>query len=172
MKKHFLVLGLLAAVAVPASAQGLYVFGDVGRSHYKEDIEYFGVDLSANSFAFGAGYSVNDNFSFEAGYHHIGNYSFDDFGDDETLDVTALEISGVAKYPVTTEINIYGRLGFGKLTTEIPYFDTKSTYKAFYGVGASYKLSDNVSLRAEYNRYEEWYHAVASTLSFGAVYSF
>jgi OOP family OmpA-OmpF porin len=171
MKKHILVLGLLAAVAVPASAKGLYVFGDVGRSNYNADLLYWDVDLSANSFAFGAGYSVNDAFSFEAGYNHIGNYTVDKQSD-LTINSSALEISGVAKYPVNAQINIYGRLGFGKLTSEVAYYDSESTYKAFAGIGAGYKLSDNVSLRAEYDRYEEWNKANISKASVGIVYSF
>jgi opacity protein-like surface antigen len=177
MKKHVLALGLVAAIAVPASANGLYVYGDAGRSTHSVDTKYWKQEVSANSFAFGAGYGVNDNFAFEAGYHLIGNYTLDE-DDDIKLNSSALEVSGVAKYPLNAQFNVYGRLGFAKWSHEFSYegsgYDsyTETTNKAFYGIGASYILNDQVSLRAEYRLYEKWIQAEVSNATIGAVYSF
>jgi OmpA-OmpF porin, OOP family len=178
MKKHVLALGLVAAAAVPVSADGLYVFGDIGQGTYEvKSKSYSDNSATGTGFAFGAGYSVNDTFSFEGGYRHSGRFELDSRNSsDLDISISAVEIAGVAKYPVATSVNVYGRLGFANWTTEtrseIFYDYSESTNKAFAGIGVSFEVSEHASLRAEYVRSEKFNDATVSRASFGAVYSF
>jgi hypothetical protein len=176
MKKNLLALSLWVAVAVPASADGLYVFGDAGRSSYAIDSEAWDSSASATSFSFGVAYGVNNTFSFEADYRHIGKFTLIETEYEKiTSDSSAIEMSVVAKYPFSTEINIYGRLGVAKLTNDadiLSFKSSESSNKVFYGIGAGYVMSEHVSLRTEYQRYEEWNGVTISNITLGAAYSF
>jgi len=182
MKKHFLVLGLLAATAVPASAEGVYIFGDAGQSKFSVDFDGASLSETDTSFAFGVGYAINKTFSFEAAYRDLGGISSDDEYGESQFDMSALQASVVAAFPIGSAVNIFGRLGLAQLSYDSSYedyedsdydeSDSDSANKAVYGVGASYTLNENVSLRAEYNKYAEWDGLTTSAFTLGAVYSF
>lgn len=185
MKKHLLALSLLAAVAVPASAEGVFIFGDVGRNKASVDVGSWELSKSSNGYSFGVGYAVNKTFSFEATYRDLGKFTFfDDEDEKDEVSLSAVEASAVAAYPISPVINVYGRLGVSRLTLDEDYQDFEYSYNngstsetknmTFFGAGASYSLNDNVSLRAEYVRYSKWDSLELTTSRFtvGAVYSF
>ncbi len=186
MKKHLTIAGLLVAVALPACADGLYMFGDVGQSKMSKD----GYDSTiANgsetdtTYSFGLGYEFNQTFSAELGYRDIGktNYYHDQWSRADG-DGTAIQISALAKYPLSDRVNVFGRLGFAWLTYDYSFQnlnDASNHYshsdeqnKGLFGVGLDYKLNDHVSLRTEYNQYGKYGFLTTSSLTVGAVYSF
>jgi len=183
MKKHLLAMSLLAAVAVPASAEGVYIFGDVGQSKLSIEDDGWDVSKTDTAFSFGVGYALNSTFALEVAYRDFGKVTlFQDQYEKDRLDSSALQVSVLAKFPVSDAIDIYGRAGVARLTYDWKYqdfeypeyndIDSESKSRAFFGIGASYALNDNISLRAEYNRYAKWDEATASALTIGAVYSF
>ena len=179
MKKHFLLLvGLL--VALPVSAEGIYVFGDAGRSTFAVDVEGWDFSRKDSTYAVGLGYELNQTFSFELAYRDLGKVEFN-FGDSKSqADGSTIQASVLAKYPVSPAVNIFGRAGISRLDYETSYqypdfpdergSETKN--KAFYGLGATYAVNEKISLRAEYNRHAEWDDVIISTMTIGAVYKF
>jgi len=113
----------------------------------------------------------------------LGSFTvYEDEDGKDVLDASSVQASLVAAYPISPVVNIYGRLGLAKLTVDesIQYFDyeeynesnSQSKNKTFYGIGASYAINSQFSLRAEYDRYSKWDGLTVSALTIGAVYSF
>jgi opacity protein-like surface antigen len=137
----------LASSAFAASAQsassGFYAGGEINRGTLTD----FGskVGVGAN-----VGYAFNQNVAVELSAANVGTYSVN--GVD--LSTQALTGSVVASLPVSNDISLFGRLGYGKVTVAVDGAKG-SVNSAAYGLGASYKLNNNMSLRAEYTRYAE-----------------
>ena len=68
------------------------------------------------------------------------------------VDASALTASVVGSVPVSTDLSLFGRLGYGSVTAAANGVKADIN-SAAYGVGASYKLNTNMALRAEYTRY-------------------
>lgn len=180
MKKHFLLLGLL--VALPASAEGIYVFGDGGQSTFS--VDFFDVVLSKTetTYGIGIGYEVNQTFSFELAYRDLGASDSADMYEKSKVEKSAVQASLLANYAVSPVVEVFGRLGVANLKSEgisdIRDYSENNTptslsnTKAFYGAGASYAANEKLSFRGEYNRYSEWEGVTVSILTIGAVYKF
>lgn len=184
MKKHILVASLLAAVTLPAAADGFYVAGDLGQSK-------FSGDGGGNDTAFAAsvGYNINSTFSAELSYHDLGGVDLDEtiyepsVGDIDvngSIKATATALSAIAKLPVNDSFGVYARLGYShvKLTADatgsamgitVPVSTSESANKAIYGVGADYKLNEKVALRADYIKFGD---TDISSFTVGASYAF
>lgn len=184
MKQHFLVMGLLAAMAVPASAQGVYIFGDVGRTKLSIDAEENKRTTSANNFSFGVGYAVNQYIAFEAASRDLGSFTtYEDQEQKTTADVTAVQVSVIGTYPINAKFSVFGHAGVSDLSVDADYkyYDypeendssSESKHKSVLGFGGSYAINDHISLRAAFSRYAKWEDVARfSTVTFGGVYSF
>jgi opacity protein-like surface antigen len=199
MKKQLLVLSLLTAVTLPATASNFYALGDIGSTTFEAD----GASESDTSFDLGAGYSLNQHFAvelaarklggwgesdsysgFESGYSYTADYSLN-------ADVNTLQLSVVGKYPMNEAISLFGRLGFAKLTIKTSgsmdlYFpnlpaangpqsipsDSESKNKSVIGFGADFKMSDKFAVRLDYQQYGKWDGLAISTATIGGTYSF
>jgi len=180
MKKHFLLLGLM--VALPASAEGVYVFGDAGQR--TSSIDFLGgvYSRTETSYSIGLGYEATQTFSFEVAYRDLGEDTFSDEYEKSVSEGSAVQVSVVAKYPISPIVNVFGRLGVADLSDKTTYqyydypeydeSDSSSKTKAYYGVGASYAVDEKLSFRGEYSRYAEWEDVTTSALTIGAVYKF
>ncbi len=184
MRKHALVLGLLAAVSLPATADGLYVFGDIGQSKFSGDVSE--TDSAA---ALGLGYSLNSTFGFELAYHDLGGLDFSDsvyepnvgyIALDGSIDVTAYSLSAIAKLPLSEKFDIYGRLGYAHISIDssgtgtvkgvsVPVNASDSENKATFGVGAAYKVNEKFALRADYVKFGDM---DLSSFTLGGTYAF
>lgn len=170
MKKHILIGSLLAAVTLPAAADGFYVAGDLGQSKFSG--EDGGNDTA---FAAGVGYNINSSFSAELSYHDLGGidissteYSpnvgnIDIKGD---IKASAVALSAIAKLPVNDSFGVYARLGYSQIKLKadatgyamgitVPVSMSESENKAIYGIGADYKLNEKAALRAEYIKFSD-----------------
>lgn len=182
MKRHFLTLSLLTAITLPAAANDFYIYGDIGQSKYSGDF-----NDNDNAFAIGLGYNLSKIFSLELGYHDLGNihYSENLFGGitgsrtlETSVDTSATQLSAVAKLPVNDNFDLYARLGYAHLKVDATYSingtvqseqASDSDNKAIFGVGASYKVNEKISLRTEYIRFG---NTDISSATIGASYNF
>jgi opacity protein-like surface antigen len=181
--KNRLFLGLLAFLTVPACAEGLYVFGDIGEGHIFADIGPAEVYATDTSFSAGVGYTVNNIYAFEAAYREIGTFTlFKNQNIKTSADGSAIQVSVLAKHPISDIVSVYGRLGVARLTYDLTVkdfnfpedseTDTQAKNKMFVGVGASYKLNEQVDLRIEYNRNAKFDDVISSSLTLGVAYWF
>jgi len=184
MKKHALVLGLLAAVSLPVAAEGFYAFGDLGQAKYSGD-----GDETDTAAAIGVGYNLNSTFAFELAYHDLGGLDISDsvyepsvgyIDVNGSLDVTAVNFSAIAKLPLSESFDLYGRLGYASVKVDsrgtgyamgitVPVSASESENKATFGLGAAYKVNDKFALRGEYIKFGD---LDLSSFTIGGTYAF
>jgi len=139
------------------------------------------IDKTDTAYKLQAGYQFTENFSIEGGYVDLGNlkYQFVPTPNPGTIalyypDLSKVKVSAsgwnlsaVGVLPLNNNFSLYAKAGAIRATvkakTEVTYFfpptgdssDTESStdIKPLFGVGASYKLNSNVSVRVEAERY-------------------
>jgi OOP family OmpA-OmpF porin len=175
-KSIFSVFVLSAALfSTSAFAQGMYIAGSAGMgiagSSVKTDTDALLVALGVanlkSSVTDGTamegtlGYAFNPNFAAEVGYFNSGTLSYSGTGTGKTLKsdikVTGIRLAAVGIAPITDQFSIYGKLGYGILTTDntgtvntTAFSSSEKKNIVGYGVGVMYKLVDNISLKASY----------------------
>lgn len=171
-----LSVSLLAAMTANAAAPGIYVTGQVGYANNsmkietKDDIPNNDISKAGVAGRVAIGYQFNQNFALEAGYLRtaqknatlvdikpwwqkskpaIGKLAYDQ----DAIDFVAKGI-----LPVSTNINLYGKLGVAYLTTDAKFnssdkgFDpmldniAKRKFAPEAAIGVSYDITPNVSL--------------------------
>lgn len=192
MKKQLLAVAVLSTMTLPALASNLYLVADIGQVKYEAD----GFSESDTGFTLGGGYQFNDTFAVEVAYRNLGEikYSeYEDLGDGDYYEgnfsdeVSALQVSLVAGFPVGESVNLYGRLGYADIDVDNSWSEievsgdseftstgsiTVSKNKVLFGVGASYSLSEVFALRAEYGQYGKFNETKISSLTLGLTYGF
>lgn len=132
-------------------------------------------DSNDSTFKVNAGYSLNNYFSVEANYFDFGTYDrFDGSGE---LDATGYSLEAIAKYPLG-DFAVYAKLGNlwwseeGSISLTTPPIEIDdSGSDLIYGVGASYDISDNVTIKIEYQE-SEVNTRIANPLSIGLDFKF
>jgi len=174
-----LSVSVLAAMTANAAAPGIYVTGQVGYANNsmkietKDNIPNNDISKAGVAGRVAIGYQFNQNFALEAGYFRtaqkkatlvditpswipkgtpkvaIGNLSYDQ----DAIDFVAKGI-----LPVSTNVNLYGKLGVAYLTTDAKFnssdkgFDpmldniAKRKFAPEAAIGVSYDITPNVSL--------------------------
>lgn len=153
--KKLMALAMAAAFAAPAFAGDFYAGADVGRNKFSDS----GVSVTKTGLAVFGGYKLNENVSLEAGYRSLMKESASQGSESVTVDLYALQFSGVFSAPVSNELSLYGRLGLNSLRGDVTYKNGSTTIndggnetKLLWGVGASYAFSKDVSLRVEFQK--------------------
>jgi OmpA-OmpF porin, OOP family len=137
-------------VALSAQAEGLYVGGNVGSSHYKgDDIGGLSTDRSDTGLKIYGGYGITPNVAVETGYSRIGKFK-SAAGD---VTATGLFVDAVGILPLGNGFSALGRAGLfnGKLDSSLAGSDRGTSLKI--GAGVQYDLATNVGLRGEWERY-------------------
>lgn len=172
-----LLLGSHAALA-----DGLYVLGDISHSFDKLDKGTFDSALSgagagspltssdrggSNQWRLQLGYGLSENFAVEAGYIDFGKskYSASYSGGSASGELKSggFDLALLGILPVSEEFSLFGKLGVVAANTKSSLTATGSGSAAsgkdsarevlpLVGLGVSYKLSDNLDLRSEYDR--------------------
>jgi OOP family OmpA-OmpF porin len=152
MKKFFVATGLVALGTLTTAGAGeLYVGADIGLSILKA-----GKDISVpGTFGASVGYTLNPNFAIEASARSLGTLALAD----SSIQVASLQASLLGIAPVTNEFSLFSRLGVGHNKIDLVYqagFNYQppvsvNKTQALFGLGAGYKLSKSVMLRAEYS---------------------
>lgn len=174
MKNRLSILALAVAAtgfAASANAQGVYIFGDVGRSDF--DIGSGGsgisVDDTDTAYSLGIGYRFNDNFSAELGYADLGEttastdapISGSVYGSDVTIDGD-LEVDATGFFygvrgdlPVSESVNLFARLGLLHWQSDFDMSGTVTIDGVSYSGNASAELDSGtdpyLGLGADYS---------------------
>jgi OmpA-OmpF porin, OOP family len=194
MKKQFLLACVLGAFALPVMADNFYVFGDVGQGKMEvDDGNDSTISKTSTSYSIGAGYDVNKFLAVEVAYRDLGDVKdrgigFDGVDEYDYVDkyqTTMLQASVVGKLPISEVFNVYGRVGLASIDTDDesrryyedgnnpkPVTGSASKTRALFGVGASFDVTSQFAVRAEYNQYAKWDDLKLSALTVGAVYKF
>jgi len=176
-KSIFSALVFSAALfSTSAFAQGMYIAGSAGlgmaASSIKSDLDAVmkaaGITNINSSMANGTalngalGYEFNSNFAAEAGYFNSGTLAYTATGTGATTiksdtTVTGFQLAAVGTAPLSDKFAIFGKVGYSILTVDsaVTIGTVKSTASEKkngigYGFGASYKLVDNISIKASY----------------------
>ena len=150
----FSLLFLTNFIVNPAMAAGYFGVG-IGSA------DIGGVDDSSTKI-FG-GYH-QDNIGFEAAYHDLGKQEESAFGSTASIEITAIELSGVGFMSVSPAFDLFGKIGL--LSWEADLFLTGFPAVSvdgsdlIFGFGAQYNPSNNISIRLEFQ---------TSTLEVGGV---
>jgi len=172
----------IATLTSSAFAQGVYVAGSLGvgilASSVKSDVDAGLVAVMPNlsssvtngtSMSGALGYAINDSFGVEIGYLDSGTMSYTASITGVTagvdIKVKGTQVAFVGTAPINDKFSVYGKVGYswatttasgtvtaGSVVTLVPSV-SEDKNSAGFGVGGSYKLSDQISLRAGYELY-------------------
>jgi OOP family OmpA-OmpF porin len=187
MKKNLFAATLLSALAFPVCAQGLYVFADYERNKLEVDFEELAISKTENGYGLGLGYKFNQTFAVEIAYRDLMSLtqgeSWSDYEYRLNMDITAVQASVVAHYPLSDAVDVFGRLGVGRIEVETSLYEndwgdvfrgsaSESETKALFGIGARYAVTERVGIRAEYSRFAAFNDITLSSLSLAVDYHF
>src|SRR5262245_33441100 len=178
--------GLVATTQ--ASAQGIYICGSAGMSDVVDanvipDFITSGtVDGSDTGVKIFGGYQFNKNFGVEISYVDLGkaSYSGNFFGTPVTggsFETTGFNFSAVGIIPLNQSFELFGKIGVfaweakaRDTTGGVPFSAKDDGGDISFGIGATFNFTKNLSMRAEWERFE----AVDSIdfLSLGVVFKF
>lgn len=177
MKRTAILFAALAGLILSAQAQaqapgkGFYMglgYGTVwsnGGSFYTNTVNE---NTSAGGKLY-AGYMSNDNWGMELGLHNLGKYEVLLAGaKTDEFQTTAISVSGVYTQPLFDwGYNFNIRLGLAFTNSEYDclqlciFNDTKTRgVSGTIGVGVGAKLSDNLSMRVDFDHFGSVKHAV------------
>jgi hypothetical protein len=105
-QKSFLPL-LLVAVSANCQALEPYLFGLLGQS----DWDVTGFDSSDSYLALGIGFEITPYMAIELGYNDFGKVNANT-GGGSSLDIQAVTVDVVAKFPVNASFDGYAKIGF------------------------------------------------------------
>lgn len=157
-------------------------FDDVDTSFLEQDcvgIISFGGTCSVSSddsdtgLKIFGGMQVNPNFALELSYVDLGEASATEtaslfgisFVEEDTAEATGFAIAAVGLWPVHDRIDLFGKVGLfmWDVDAELEIFidgaldsrfsDSESGTDPFFGIGANFAVTDNFTIRAEWERY-------------------
>lgn len=121
----------------------------------------FVVDDEQTGWQLGGGYAFNKYFALQANYHDLGK---DHFATDcppplvcitqniDRVDVDGYSFSAIGSWPVTTMIDVYGRIGVLWWDTDFAEFPAdESGEDLIFGIGAGFALSPKWRLSLQYD---------------------
>lgn len=195
MKKIFLA-GVVAAmfVAAPVFAQG-YVGLGLGTSSISGfdrtigGVSFAGGNASKTSTKILGGYQFTPNWGAEAQYTMLGKRSttvtpVQNGANTNSVEGFQFGVYGTGTFPLNANFSLIGKLGVsansGRTTDTLGGSTRSSASNLAYGLGASYKFTPNVSLRAEYEDFGKLvkdsdvnnFSIRGSNLSLSLLYSF
>lgn len=160
MKKFALMAAVAAAttMAMPMAANAQWYAG-AAYTNFDAD----GADVGAATGRLG--YRFNPNFAVE-GEASVG------IDDDEGVELNHnAGLYAVGILPVTSNFDLHGRIGYQQTEVDTPIGDV-SDEGLGYGVGATYRFTPNLGVRADWTRLEGDDEAEADAISIGAAFNF
>lgn len=186
MKRAALVsIGIL--LAAEASAQG-YVGGSFGQGNLSDGIfapliTSGRADRDTTGFKLFGGLQLHPSFGVEIAYVDLGDasYSGSFFGLPVTggkVQASGFNLSGVASFPASAEVSIFGKLGLflwdleaTDTTGGLPFATSAGGSDLSFGFGLDYRVGANWALRAEWESFKLEDES-ARLISIGIVYRF
>lgn len=191
MKK--LVVALIAATAAISAAHAQttqtepHVYLGLGLASADHDYSVNGMNVtnsdgySGNVKVFG-GYEIDPIWGVEIGYIDFRNAGFNynaaGVNGHGTSDGNAYYLAAKAQYPINEQFAVYGKLGVERSRRnlkDVGFFNQGDSDTGVYGsVGVQYKLTPQVGLLAEYERYgrTKAFGARPDVWTIGARYNF
>jgi hypothetical protein len=160
MFKKLVLASALTVIAVAASAQtgnGYYAGVDTGKTKFDS------YEARESSFGVFAGYKVSDQMAIEGNYREIWR--------GRSFDARQVGLSAVGSVPLSSGLNVYGRLGLNHLSSKAKFgghYGFESATRILYGFGAGYAFTPTVSARIEIQNAAE----NLTNLSLGLAYQF
>ncbi|MGQ5523080.1 porin [Chitinimonas sp. PSY-7] len=139
-----LIAGLSAAPAMADATTGTYVFGQV--THARETA---GIKNLSNGLGAGVGYRIMENLAVEGAYTGLKNRH-------TSMANKNLRASAVGILPVSSDIEVFGKLGWGA-------HNNSNNDGVTYGLGASYAVDKNLAVRVDYDRMKTGYSQIATS---------
>jgi hypothetical protein len=159
---------------------------------YSYSYSYSFTEDSNTSFGLGGGYRLNNKYSMELGYSDLGQLIVKEkitsiqISEPSISTITSkwkmLQASALANLPVSSSINLYGRIRVAKISEDLTQeaistqsnvknVEKKSSNTAIIGVGSNFELNSQFKLRIEYLYFNssDTYHP-SSSVSFGVMY--
>lgn len=162
-----MVSGLMVAGVQAAENQvNGYLFGNIGQADYDLGNLYQGfigsVDETDTAFKLGAGVQLNPYIGIEFQYVDLGEASYKEPGYKEMVEVEGFGANLVATLPLD-RFKLYGKVGYHKLKFEAQikddflgtWSDSEKDWITSYAVGATYALTPQFEVVAEYERYDD-----------------
>jgi OOP family OmpA-OmpF porin len=150
LKPLIVAATLVALGTLNTQADGLYLGGSVGSSHYRGDA-IGGEATSHGSTAYDlyGGYAFSPYLGLELGDAKLGSFH----SSAGEYRINGLYLDAVGSIPLAGSLSALGRLGVygAKLDTSTEGSDHSTDLKL--GLGLEYKLTDQVGLRGEWTRY-------------------
>ena len=164
MKKwtFFVIVSLLTSPIALAENSDYYA----GASYLSAETDLAGESKYTSGYEVHLGYKINSSFSVEASYLDLGGYDLTKSSTKYSIDSDALSLSALYTYPLG-RFNLTGKLGYLSQSSEasivpaIRGFSYESGGGLIYGAGISYKLSNKIEIKTEFN--------IASYTNYGAV---
>lgn len=194
-KKYY--LGMLSALLLASSATvsaQVYVGGGLGVVKAKSGCNFEGLcSNSEATFKLIGGYSIAKNFAIELNYLDLGSQDFSSsmYQENSNYHVksSAMSLAGLMSHPFTDNFGGFAKLGLAHIKSKNQYSVNRSgpdalnyagqtTYKDPHiqlGIGLTYKISDQLSLRAEYEQFRLKSHFrrnAFETVTVGAQFAF
>lgn len=164
MKKFMLMSVLGFSLVTSAQAfdgldmAGFYGGANIGNASM-DCVENTSEECSETAWKGFAGYKVSDMISVEGGYYDFGEseYSINAVQDGVTS-TTGWGVAGVMTQPVADQVDLFGKAGFMKWTSETDIkagaLTTSSKESSgtdlLLGAGANYQMNENLGIRGEY----------------------
>lgn len=140
--------GVWAQETVSRDHSGVYISGSYGGykaqgGEFEDENDFYGAGL---------GYQFNEFFALEAEYIDFGN-----FGQDEVEGkLKGASLGAVGRLPLTPSFGVYAKAGAFASAFDVEAFDDDETYdevSPFVGAGVDFRITEQVTAYAEYNRY-------------------
>lgn len=168
--RHLLVLTAASFLAFPALAQspdsGFYVGGHIGQAEAKDACDGIsgpGISCDDKDTAWRilGGYQFNRNLAIEGAYTDLGELTASAPGISGSAEANALELTGVGSFPLGNAFSVYGKAGIyrGEVDSRLSGFGggngDESNTDFTFGAGVKFDMTQNVALRAEWQRYND-----------------
>lgn len=173
MKRMVALVALVAGACGGAQAGDFYAAGDIGQARLT------GASGSDQGFGLAAGYQFNRTWGAELGYRFLASDTgtlTDTTGTKFTASyrLRAVQLSGLGSWWITDSFSLFGRLGYNSIQEKYAYADPTyaGRYKGYasglmLGVGAEYALTQQLSLRGEYQRPASNLYVLSAGLKYG-----
>jgi OOP family OmpA-OmpF porin len=150
-KRSLVALAVFAAGVggmVGAQAEGLYVGGNVGHTHWSDPLNGVTGRATGLDGKLYGGYQFNPNFSLEAGTMALGHIN-QATGDAK---VYGLFVDAVGTYPLGQGFSLLGRAGLAEARFK-SYAGNDTSPGVKVGAGLQYDLTKSIALRGEWEHY-------------------
>lgn len=140
---------------------GWYAGFGFGQSRYR-DVGVSSANTRTEGWKVYSGYQFNNYLGVEGGYANLNDLTATTATARADVESNAWALAAVGSYPLTDKFSIMAKLGaaFVQTNTSIKVGAAPAqrtgddSYQPYYGVGMSYALLDNLSLRAEWERFD------------------